>query len=173
MIAELGSMVTTAASGGLTGILGAGLNVWAKSAGEKRQRAHEIALRKMDLDEMRLEAETADKRQALQLEAQTASAHAAAHVASFEHDKAILDGVVLTGWQVWPALLVDCVRGLTRPALTGGLLVCTVYVWDSLPDRPPESQEAVLIIHSLVYCTATALTWWFSARAMSGQRQGV
>ena len=90
MIAELGSMVTTAASGGLTGILGAGLSVWANSTSEKKKRAHEIALRKMDLDEMRLEAETADKRHALQLEAQTAAAQAAAQVASYGHDTSCL-----------------------------------------------------------------------------------
>jgi hypothetical protein len=55
--------------------------------------------------------------------------------------------------------LVDCFRGLTRPALTWLLLAVLVVVYFN---SAPESQKSMA--DQITFGAFTALFWWFGSR---------
>lgn len=70
-------------------------------------------------------------------------------------------------WAANLAVIVDAFRRFTRPALTWGLAVvvtCLAF-WGGL-----ESAARATLVSEIVFCTATALTWWFGSRPRAASR---
>lgn len=68
-------------------------------------------------------------------------------------------------WVINLGELVDCFRGITRPALTWLLLGFLVYVYATAP----EAQRAVLA-EQITFGAFTALFWWFGSRYTAGKK---
>jgi len=141
-------------SGGITGVAGAALSGWIEHRKAAAAHEHELAVRRMNLEEIRLEAETAEKRGALELERTVEAGAAAALEASYRLEPKRYgrgDHVAL----VW----VDVVRGLVRPVLTIGLVAASVAIYYHA-DATLRAETA----GTLLYITTACTLWWFGGR---------
>ena len=161
-MSDLIGIITSAFGGGLTGLLGHGIKEWLsakrldKEARIKaEERAHELAV-------MRLEAETAGKVAAIQTEGAAEVASYDALVSSYQHDKATYSARFdrLPRWAVGALVMVDVVRGVTRPALTATGIVAVSY----LAIGGAEEWVRLEATRALVYVTTAAFLWWFADR---------
>lgn len=167
-------IVTSAFTGGLTGLAGMIFQGIAAGRARQKEREHELKARALDQAEMRLEAklaiaqtraETTGKTQVATVEADAATEVAAAGTqqASYGHDKARYGGG-----------FVDSIRGLMRPLITVALLVIQVAIsWHlyqlvqsnsgtfDIPRIQDLLEEVVL---ATIYLATTAITWWFGSR---------
>lgn len=190
-------LFTSAAGGGLIGLLGTALKQWQERKEREAERAHQIRMREADLQEMRAEAdlrlrqteaEFEGRKAVADIEAQAARdvAAEATRQASYGHDKATYAGSwagrLLKGF--WGALagfllvLVDVARGVIRPATTVYLLVIiSVMAWQlhvlvqTFGAVTPEQAWPLYmrVVDAIVFMTMTALTWWFGASPNRGR----
>lgn len=129
-----------------------------KLAQQKEQNLHEIEVLKLNTS------------------AQASLAEYKFAEASMEADKATYVTANSSPWLV----LVDVVRGLTRPLLTALLVFYCMGTMYYLSSRYPNvslTSDQVFglyseIISNLVMCTALALSWWFGSRNINGQKGG-
>jgi len=176
MIEAIAGIFGSAGLGGITGVIGSFLTGRAKAKEAQAARQHDLAMRKLDQEETRLDAELALKRteteagirlQETEIERQIASdrADVALKKASYAHDKS-LDG----GW------FINGLRALMRPMITVVLLVMTGLwgwaVWsavDGLEQMAHEQLMAALLklIDMAVFLTNLAVSWWFGDRALN------
>ena len=156
--------------GGVTGLLGTALSGGLAFLKDKQKHAQELDLRRIDLDEIRLEAETAERRAAIDLEMKQTEADAEAMAASYQ-DAATpwSKGLTLTPRQAWPILFVDLVRGLMRPFLTCFSMFVLFYVYHS---QGKDSQMTDDIVHTINYIATTAVLWWFGSRQTEKLHKG-
>ena len=181
----------SAAGGSFIGMIGTAIKGFQEYKDRQTERRHELEMRRLDQEDMRLEAELAIK----QTEAEYAGkAHlatvegaialdiAAAELQgkSYDNDQATYSkGVVntLTGYfgNLMRALLVfvDVARGLMRPGITVYLiviesLICYQLYQLLLKFNAPPAEETmklfIVVVNSVVFLTATAVTWWFGSR---------
>ena len=86
--------------------------------------------------------------------------------ASYANDRATYsDDRPLSGGQLWLLVLVDFVRGLTRPGLSWILVGFLGWLLWSLPAGGPELQTVIDSVRALA---STAVGWWFASRQPSG-----
>ena len=164
MLELLGNLLGSAAGGGVVGLIGTGIHGWLKQGELRARMAHELALRKLDREEMRLEADLALRHAETEAAARIEVAEAQALTASFAHDAARYGG----GW-------IDAVRGLMRPILTlyslGLLTVIGSLLWrlvNGLDALPAEAMVALFeeLVVAVVFLATTMSTWWFGSRGM-------
>ena len=158
---DIGTVVD-AASGGILGLVGAGVGVAARhiqSKAEHRRRLteqqHELAL----LDRQRAAA-AEETEQELALAAAAGSWEGLR--ASLVHDTASGSAANLPVW-------VQSARALMRPALTLVLLGAVIVVWRSLGDVLPPAEAAESGAHlarAVVSAATTAVVWWFGDRSL-------
>ncbi len=167
----LGGVFTSAASGGLFGLLGAGVGAVAQyfqrrqeQAFKKEEWAHESHLL-----ELNMRARAAETEQELAIVSQQGAWNGLGE--SLKADAAA--GRNAPSW-------VNAVRSLFRPVLTSGLLVLVYLVWRDLLaglDAERSLLSAVLseaevkellryIVFSLVFAASTAVVWWFGDRSL-------
>lgn len=177
-----------AGSGILTGLFGTGLQALFKWLGDKQRFAHDLAMRKMDIEAMtaehalrlkETEAEYAGRVQVAKVDLDKEEARADADIrsASYGNDKATYYDTKAKGWVGIMLALVDAFRGFMRPGLTAYLVVCTTIiaymlhevVANSVAMSPEEIYKQVVM--SILFLTETAVTWWFGSRAL--QRKAV
>ena len=116
-------VATSGALGGALGVLGSIGSSVAKHFAKKRDHAHELAMREADLREIEAEATHADKRLALEIERDRGAQDAEIRQASYaEAGVRFTEGMDLGPIARGFLVAVDCVRGLTRPVLTGYLV---------------------------------------------------
>lgn len=192
----LTTILTSAAGGGATGLLGLLVTAW----GERNKRAHELDLTRLQLEaadkaraqELAAQERMADKAQAaealqrqLELQGQELQADQAAYAASMASDRAtFIPPEALTGeraswpvrWIITPLLgLVDVLRGLMRPAITGyslGLLTLLGWWLQGLFLRTQAPmltatqlhELAVQVVGTVIYLATTTTVWWFGVR---------
>lgn len=171
MIGEALGLVGAAASGGVLGLIGTGIHALLKWGEQREKRKREIELRKLDLDELRLEGELNMQRAEKEIErarvvgenqlaAAEQQADQAIRVASYVSDKATYGG----GW-------VDAVRGLMRPVITAyslGLLTWIGWLmWQAgASDLAASSIYWRQVVEAVILLATTSATWWFGSRAM-------
>jgi len=173
--------VLLGASGGIVGVLGAlfkhGLEIWqekkrAESDLLKMQAefAHEEIMADKRASEMQFEAENAIKLANIKAESDSEKAGFEALTTSLEADKATYSNAPASPWLI----LVDVVRGLTRPVLTAifsfALLIFTASIWSDVPVEVTQSPEFLTatfyrLIDALIFLSTSAAGWWFAARA--------
>ncbi|MYA88802.1 MAG: hypothetical protein F4X97_10190 [Boseongicola sp. SB0662_bin_57] len=139
-------------TGGATGLLGTALSVGTKFMVTRQQNAHELKLRAIDMEMIKLEAATVDR----QAEAEAEIAEAQALRESYREAAARWsrpeDGAMMKA--------IDVVRGLTRPGLTWYFVLLLTVVFFTVATM----QLRETIITTLLYLTTTCVLWWFGAR---------
>ena len=166
-------MVANAASGGVLGLIGAGVGVVGKHFQAKvearrleGERAHELKLLEM---QSKLHIEESE----VEMEAEAQRGSWAGLQAGIEADAAEMSAAGLPSW-------VRGVRALWRPALTLMLLAATLMLWGDLLEmaRGGDGALAALlspaeaagicryIVYSVVFTASTSAMWWFADRAL-------
>ncbi|ANO57635.1 hypothetical protein [Vibrio phage vB_VhaS-a] len=162
--------LTSALSGGVTGLIGSiasGFFMWREKV---NQRKHELDLAKLSLDERRLEGEQLLQQIKAQSDATIAMAEMGAFANSINADRRTYS----TSKGSRLLQFVDFVRGLTRPVLTFFLVyLMSSITWDIVDALG--GYEAVIqgigsmslverLILGIIYMTTSAVLWWFGSR---------
>lgn len=167
-------------SGGVTGILGGALQMFATYKGkqldmalEKQRGDNEVA--KREIDHKIAQAEYAGKLAVAKEEGETAKEVAASVAFSkglIAEPERYSSQSTLTAGQNWLFVIIDCLRGIVRPALTLYLCALTTYIWWQV--RQLISKEDLvaadvlevwrLVVQTILYLTTTCILWWFATR---------
>lgn len=162
-------------TGGLTGILGSGLQFLGKYFSDRQDHKFQLEMRKVDMESTKLEAELAVRRAEQEAAATMALAEQASFDKSFDNDKATYSSNV-TGMAQWVLVSVDAIRGLVRPVLTLWLCYLTGRVYAqtmALTGGIKSFDIAQLyimldnVINSILYIGSTVILWWFGTRPNS------
>jgi len=189
MIAAIAGLFSSAAAGGLTGLIGGVANKFFDWLTLKERQKHELAMRDKDLEIARTEA---DRDVVLAKEksfTEREVAETAALGKSFEADKAAyFSSEMIQGLPPWAKGivavgfgLVDFIRGLTRPGITLYMCVLTTLIYLEMQAivsqagaqafTPGEAVKIIIIlVDAVVYLTSMCIGWWFGARAKTPQR---
>jgi len=167
-------------SGGLTGLLGAGLQKFFDYKSKKldielnkQKFDQEVALRKIDLEVMSQEWAARTKVAEVEANAVIESADAKAFGESFSLEpKLYSEKVQPTANQSWLLVALDVLRGIVRPALTLYLAALTTLIYIQaanllngdtiLPGMAYELTKN--IVDQVLYLTMTAVSWYFGIR---------
>ena len=148
-------------SGGATGLIGTlfsgGLAIFKKNQINKQA----LAMRKIDLEELTLEAELGRQQTALQLEVASEESQARAMEASYVNERTFASkGIEYTPAQAWAIVFIDVIRGLMRPAITVFLLQ---MLWTMYMTKYGGIDTEIAIAHSVIYMATTVTLWWFGS----------
>lgn len=185
----LGSIFTGVAGGGVTGVIGVGMQMLAA----KSQRAHDLAvlkaqneqaktLRQMDIDNAEKLAAaaqaSAEKLAIVEAEQRAAEVLGANFRASHESDQArYLASEAQQSSRLARVLMavVDFSRGMMRPAATAySLVLLTIltfwmmdmYAQQKLPMTPAEASSLGReVLTAAIYIPTTCIVWWFGRQA--------
>ncbi len=191
MLETILGILGSAAGGGFIGLIGTAIKGFQEYKDRQAQRQHELDMRRIDQEDMRIEAdlaiqqteaEFAGKANLANIEGAIARDVAASELqaTSYENDKATystgatgtLTGSIsnlIRGLLV----LVDVVRGMMRPGITIYLiviesLICYQLYQLLLKFEVLPADEAlklfIVVVNSVVFLTSTAVTWWFGSR---------
>ena len=147
-------------TGGATGLLGVGITFAVDYFKRKQAHEHELELRRIDLDISRAESASAERIAATEAEGEESSRAWGALEASYRAST--------TRWSHGDSqwlVLVDVIRGLTRPALTWGFVILTGCIYFLLSEIDGPIRER--IIETVLYLTTVTVTWWFGARQVA------
>lgn len=156
----------------LSAILGAAgglVQRWMEGREKAKQAAVELELRretnKHELAVMAAEAAMAATVAEAKLRGELEHAAVKAQSDSFANDRATYSAPSAAGGiGSFLLVLVDVVRGLTRPGIAwSGLLM----LWD-LSQSLPAGELRDNVVEALAYIATTAALWWFAARVPSG-----
>lgn len=153
-IGGIAGTALTAGAGGIFGFLGAGVSAIGKYFQQKQEHKQRKEIMQLEMD-------------------------AAAQKGSWQGLTASLKESESSdsNWKI-----VNAIKSLYRPALTSGLVIVTYLLFRDLMAIFKESGDVVLkgvftpaeakgiivyIVYSMVFSTATAITWWFGDRAFA------
>lgn len=172
----IGSIV----SGGVTGLLGVGLqrffdwlHVKAEISRDKLRYDHELAMRDKDAAIMR--EEWSGRLRVADREGQTkenVSANEAFAASLLKEPERYSSTTVLTKNQNWLLVFLDTLRGSIRPLLTLYLCVLVSYIWwdvkQLIGGEDLDPDQALLIwrlaVETILYVWTTVTLWWFGTR---------
>lgn len=191
MLSTILGFFGSAVGGSLVGLIGTAIKGFQEYKDRQAQRLHDIEMRRLDQADMRLEADLAIRQTEAQFAGQATLKNIEAAIAqdvstarlhgkAYDNDKATYSpgaiaklsgflGNLMSGLLV----LVDVTRGMMRPGITIYLLVVESIVCYYLYQLvlqfnllPPEQALPLFItvVDSIVFLTATAVTWWFGSR---------
>ena len=161
-------MIMSVLTGGATGLIGTAISGVMNYFQSKQSHAQEMALRQLDVELARAEAESAGRVAAIEAETARDAAEWKTLTASYSEAARRWsrpgEGFLMT--------FVDVVRGLTRPLLTFGLvgLAGAIYFTVGAVDLA-EAAIRPRIIDTVLYLATASVLWWFGTRP-SGRRQG-
>lgn len=136
-------------TGGVFGLIGAGVTKFADFKNNKLKFAHEVAMAGQERENMTLEMGLAKVRGEIDLELEESRADAISLSTAIEAESKI------TGTSQWVADL----RGSTRPFLTYGLCMAAVAMSSYNPQNPMNNE--------IIFMASTAVTFWFGSRPSS------
>ena len=152
--------------GGVTGIAGTFLSGIFGFFKQRQINKQQIEMRKMDLEELRLEAESAEKRVALRIEGEVEKAETELMAESLRNEQAITEkwgGVEATPAMAWVLLFIDFIRSMMRPLITIVSIWLTYMIWKHHRDS---SDIEMQIIQAVLFVMVSSSLWWFGTRAM-------
>jgi uncharacterized membrane protein len=178
--------LTAIASGGITGLLGIGIQRIFDWLGEREKRETLRIKMQHDLDMVKANAEVmmqegAQRAKVAQIEGETRQEVAASEAfsASFQTEpKRYAEGPRpkggwgAAGWFLM--VLIDFIRGIVRPGLTVYLCAITTMIYREAADlidrygmtMPVDDAVKLVtqIIMTILYLTTTCVLWWFGTR---------
>lgn len=161
-------------TGGATGIAGAGLQFLGNYFKDKQDKKHQLEMRKLEMDSMKLEADLALSKSQQEAEATMALAEQHAFEKSFDNDRATYtpaNGVDPRA--TWFLVCIDFIRGLVRPLITlwfvyllADLQAQVFRLTGGLETLPATALEQLFnnIILTILYIATTVILWWFGSR---------
>lgn len=162
-------------TGGVTGLAGAGLQFLGNYFKDKQDKKHQLEMRKLEMDSMKLEAELALSKAQQEAEASMAIAEQHAFEKSFDNDRATYtpaNGVDPRA--TWFLVCIDFIRGLVRPLITlwfvyllADLQAQVFKLTGGLEKMPAIAIEQLFnnIILTILYISTTVVLWWFGSRS--------
>lgn len=168
----LEEVIGVASSGGLGAIIGAVSGYFTRRQQAKLEESrfeHDQAMRKLDLQEAKLEQEHALAVADKQLELAETEAEIQAQVA----DSQLLESSILAASKSSGNSKVDALKGLMRPLITVFMLIVSTWLlaalWKKLGGLEAFSTEELVslfeyMVKQIVFLTVTAVTWWFASR---------
>lgn len=161
-------------SGGATGLLGAGLQVVGNYFTDRQKNKHELALRKVEMDSMKMEAELALGKAQQEAQAAMAVAEQQSFDKSLLADKATYVPESADPRIAWVLVWIDFLRGLIRPAITVWMAYLLVKLQNDLQKHTGGLQSLPVtaiedlynnVILTTLYIITTVILWWFGTRA--------
>ncbi|KUJ73915.1 hypothetical protein AVO42_00395 [Thiomicrospira sp. XS5] len=163
--------ITSAAGGGIIGVIGTGLQAWTTYKSEQLKMAHELKMRELDQAEITLEHSL--KMQ--EVEATVKGQIAVAEQNRMQTETQVAGELQLASYQTDTAKygggFVDAIRGLMRPVLTlyfAILMALIAYQLFMLNDQFIGTATASYLLKDLVnaaiFLATTSVTWWFGSR---------
>ena len=160
-------------SGGVTGLAGSGLQFLGGYFKEKRDQKHQLALRALDMDSMKLESQLALSKTEAEGEISKDLATQHAFEKSFEMDRATYTPVNADPRTAWILVSIDAIRGLVRPAIT--LWMCYLLIrlhldlqkyGGGMQNLSPSAVEDLWsnVTLTILYIATTVILWWFGSR---------
>ncbi|MCY3878045.1 MAG: hypothetical protein OXF74_02560 [Rhodobacteraceae bacterium] len=146
-----------------TGVLGTLMSFGTDFFKTRQRHAQSLELRRIDLEIAQAEAAGAERRAAIDLEADTVQAENEALIASYRQEAARLSRPGEGG----AMLAVDVFRGLMRPGMTLLFLVLTGAVYFKLSADFDFLDLRERIIDTILYLTTTCTIWWFGGRQVA------
>lgn len=173
MIDAIG-LLSSAAGGGIVGLIGAGLKAVERIVEQRREQDHALAMRRLDIEELAAERAAAAELARMETQARVAIAETEASAqrelarsatvsASYTHDAET--GGRAAGW-------VDSVRGMMRSVVTIYLLaILSLIAWQlHSAGATPSADLYGEVIRTFIFLAVTAVTWWFGAQRPGGQK---
>jgi hypothetical protein len=174
--------ITAVFGGGLTGLVGAGVQRYfdlkvlkVQAEADERKYAHERELRKLDNETMQLEWAARVRVAETEGNAKIEVAESEAFAESMFREPGRYSDTNFSPAQRWLMVLLDFCRGIVRPALTVYLCVVTTMLYTSIrvfmPSIPVEAAVQMLthIQNEILYTTSTVVFWWFGTRRSKGK----
>lgn len=157
--------------GGVTGVIGAGINKYFDFKAKQQDYAHALEMRKVDIQILDKEWEGRARVASVEGEAAMDVAVSKLQEASIEADKATYSKAS-SPWLVF----VDVVRGLIRPLATAYFILLStivfVAVFQLVTEAGTEALTADQLFDIFYYCVLWVLYtagmvvgWWFGVRA--------
>lgn len=176
-------IITSVFGGGLTGLIGAGVQKFFEFKTKKLELeaaaakyVHEVNMKKADAEILAQEWAARTRVAEVEAAGREAVADAQAFEASLTNEpKRYAEGLKATPRQAWLMFGLDLVRGIVRPALTlylcgisTAIFVMAYQIVVTLPSDPAAAQKTYdMIVKELVYLTVTCVLWWFGTRKSS------
>lgn len=167
-------LLSNALGGGLIGALASGFNKWQdtklKLATMDKEMGHEQRMFELETEATRLQLESAERVAHVEADAKVRVADLSALESSFSHDTARYANIDTTNTSRW-FVFVDFIRGIMRPAITGGLTAYIMVVaFYSLTKHGADFTDGQLtamtlaILDALTVYAGLAISWWFGSR---------
>ena len=180
IFAALGS----ALSGGLLGVAGTGIKLWAEQKTLQAKYQFQLKMRQLDQEEMTLENElrmreiTAESQRDIAVANQTRLAAESTAQADIEQaDIQLQQESYKQDRAQYGGGFVDGVRGLMRPMLTTYFAVLMALIAYQLTQLTqglidPDSANAMLteVVNSCIFLAVASVTWWFGSRPTAAQK---
>lgn len=161
---DLGSIL----SGPIGALAGAGAAIAQKVIDYKdrnAQRAHDLAMRDKDREHLALELQS--RAEIAKVDADTAVA-----VREFDAVSSAIQADRATYGDSLTGRIVDLVRGLVRPVVTVFAMSLLGYVTAIALRVPLAPQDAVDVLHEVLFIAGNAVGYWFGARSNFGGKRG-
>jgi hypothetical protein len=150
-------------SGGATGIAGVALSAFVEHYKQKQKNEHELLILSKEQENMKLEIANGERLAVIESEKNMAIAADNLMAQSIAADKATYSTDVSGSKWAFMLILVDVVRGLTRPGLTFLLVLSTVLMY-FFPPAATLTETQMKIAATVLYITTAAVLWWFGSR---------
>ena len=184
---ELLSGLASIFGGGLTGLLGAGIQKYFELQTKKldieqdaARFAHEADMKKADAEIMASELASKERINTVSTAGASDVADTAAFAVALQSEpKRYADGIAANATEAWLMFLLDFIRGIVRPGLTIYLCAITTMVYlDAervmvgviVPVDAAVSLHAH-IINTVLYLTNTVVCFWFGTRTKQAAPQ--
>lgn len=176
--------------GTVTGLIGTGITTIAGYFTQKLKNKHDIAMGKLDIKTIKVEADASIKVTKAKVEGEVELAEVDAMKTSYSmlsqdlFDKSYMQYIMSKGWLAWVAVpivlmfaLVDFLKHLARPALTYYLVGATTWItilsWKLMTmsgvtitgDQAYDLFQIVAM--TVIYLTASCVSWWFGDRRIA------
>lgn len=148
-------LISSLLTGGATGLLGVGISSAVEYYKQKQKNQHELQLLEAERTMMELEIQGRERVAVIESERAQSVEETKLVAASIATDRATYSD----GHSRW-LVLVDVVRGLTRPLLTAGLIILVSVMWATTDEFETRRQIAATVL----YITTAAVLWWFGSR---------
>lgn len=147
-------------TGGVTGLIGALLSGVLEFFKQKQKNVHDLAILAAERETLSLEIQGRER--VMTIEGETAQQIEASRLlsVSIASDRATYSN----GESKW-LVVVDVVRGLTRPILTLFLGVFMMMLWFSTDSVELQNQ----ITTTVLYIATTCFFWWFGTRVKAAK----